>query len=110
MRFFTLLALILSACSAGALSVAALFHDQQLRSKELYEDVLMHARADRDMYAILATRAVRVCERVSHFAEGYQNSLDICLERLNAPSPILWPLAQGGVGGPDHVWQSGRLP
>lgn len=81
------------------------------------ERKLQRIREERAIYAELANKAVEMSDKAMMFAYGYQQVLDTCMVRLYAQPLSVENVAsnkgkprKGGLGGPDPVRGSSRLP
>lgn len=84
-------------------------------TSEYYGRKIERLAEERKIYATLADSALGLSDRAFIFAHGYQETLDICLSRIYAPTAMAAELAaptsrKGGLGGPSTVREQSRLP
>lgn len=105
-RFRRSLLLCLVVLSGGAGFLVATFQ---------YESEITRLREERDGYRALAEKTTGMSGKALTFALKYQEVLNICLSRLYgnpAVEPAIFAVqpVKGGIGGPDDVRKTSRLP
>ena len=81
-----------------------------------YEQKIMRVTEDREAYIALAHTAMGTSTRSLTFALGYQEVLDMCLQRLyhtpaTLPVVAVKPISiKGGIGGPNTLRGDSRIP
>lgn len=107
LRVFAVICLMFLSCSVGAAGAT-------YRASLMYEKKLERIQEERESYMAIANSAVSMSDKAFAFAQGYQEVLDTCMQRLYS-SPVESPVAasrlkKGGVGGPVDVRKQDRLP
>jgi hypothetical protein len=103
LRLLTVVVLAAVSCGLGAACAAF-----------KYEQKITRITEDREGYMALADKALATSDRALTFATGYQETLDICMTRLYAPTTTAVVVSKtpfnGGIGGPLDVRKPSRLP
>lgn len=115
--FLRVTALVLGLITTFAIGVGgtAFTYESRIASlKEEHERRIARILEERRLYSELASRSVEMSERAFSFAASYHETLDLCMTRLQPPGmaeiAARHPPIKGGIGGPDTIRESNRLP
>lgn len=115
--FLRITALILGLLTAFAVGVGGTAWTYEMRLSSLkteHERRITRILEERKLFSSLASRSVEMSERAFSFAASYHETLDLCMTRLQPPGmaeiAARHPPIKGGIGGPDDVRESNRLP
>lgn len=107
LRVFAVLCLMFISCSVGAAGAT-------YRVSLEYERKIERMQEEKEAFMAIANSAVTMSDKAFAFAQGYQEVLDTCMQRLYSrptESPVAASrLKKGGIGGPVDVRKQDRLP